>query len=185
MDIEKLIDKAKTGDTEAFEALYDQHADRIFRYIRIKVQHHQQAEDLLQETFIKAWRALPRLEANSNFSAWVYKIAHNAINDHFRRVYRTPQMVNIDDEMNIAAPVHFSEDVSRKFDVEAIRKELDLLSPQHKLVLELRFVQDFTIPEVAAVLGKSQVAVRIIQHRALKKLKGILGETYDNEPEKI
>jgi len=185
MDVEKLIDKAKTGDTDAFEALYDLYSDRIFRYIRIKVQHQQQAEDLLQEVFIKVWRALPRLETNSNFPAWTYRIAHNAINDHFRKAYRTPQMVSIDEDLNIASSAQSpDENLSRKLDLAAVKEQLDLLPPQYKLVLELRFVQDFTIPEVAAVLGKTQVAVRILQHRALKKLKAILRETHD-ELEKI
>ncbi|MBU6447882.1 sigma-70 family RNA polymerase sigma factor [Patescibacteria group bacterium] len=185
MELAEAVLKAKQGDSHAFGVIYDSFADKIFRYIKIKIQDPAQAEDILQEVFVKAWRGLPNLKTDGlNFSAWIYRIASNAINDHFRKVYRTPKMVDIE-EVNIAMPYSIEDRYQTDEEIEKMKKCFDLLPSQYKEVLELRYVRDFTTAEIAAITGKTNLAVRLIQHRALKKLKEIMDNSYDMGYEKI
>lgn len=170
-----LVREAQAGDSQAFGALYDVYAQRIFKFIRIRVQNSALAEDLLQEVFIKAWRAMPKFKLdNINFSAWLYRIARNTIADYFRVIYRKPEPVELTEELGLSAGRSLAEDTDNKLSAERVRQAFQHLAPQYKEVLELRFVQDFTLQETADVLGKTNLAVRLLQHRALKKLREIL-----------
>src|SRR6266404_1605419 len=163
MDINVLVVKAKQGDSEAFGQLYDNFAQRIFRYVRLKVQNRQEAEDVLQEVFIKAHRGLEKLQMeNLNFSAWLYRIASNTINDFFRKKYRTPEILGIDENFDIASHVSVEKEITIKSDVEMVRGAFDQLPPLYKQVLELRFIQEFSLDEIAKVLGKSNLSVRLL-----------------------
>ncbi len=175
MGIDDLVIKARQGDSEAFGQIYDQFAGRLFRYIRIKIQNQQEAEDVLQEVFIKAYRGLAGVNMEGlNFSAWIYKIAGNCVNDHFRKVYRGPVTTSIKDSMDLADKTSLEQEAATNSDMEIAIRAFALLPALYRQVLELRFIQDLSVRETAAVLGKSNLAVRLIQHRALKKMKNIL-----------
>jgi RNA polymerase sigma-70 factor, ECF subfamily len=178
MDIQAAITKAKEGDREAFGHVFDQFSDRIFRYIRFKVKDQVQAEDILQEVFLKAWLGLPKLSAESlNFSAWIYRIASNTVNDFYRKQYRTPIMVDLESVPEIESNDH-QVDI---FDIQFLNQGMEKLPVQYKEILELRFVQEFNLEETSKILNKTNMAVRIAQHRALKSLRKILeGMEKDN-----
>lgn len=181
MDNLDLVKKCQKGDTTAFAELYDIFSEKIFRYIKLKIQNPAQAEDILQETFVKAWQALPKFKLDGgNFNAWLYKIAGNAINDYFRKIYRSPEALELDEHANIAAPGSLAREIESLVDMENVRRALNLLPLISRQVLELRFIQEFSIKETADILGKSGLAVRLIQHRGLKHLKLLIKE--DNEP---
>ena len=92
MDITELVIQIQAGNTDAFSKVYDLYADRIFRYIRLKVSDQQSAEDILQDVFIKVWANCGSLKIQDmKFSAWVYKIASNTVNDFYRKKYRRPE----------------------------------------------------------------------------------------------
>ncbi len=180
MDIPSLISRSKQGDEEAFGQLYDCYAQRIFRYVRIKIQNREEAQDVVQEVFTKAYLGLKHLEIeNLNFTAWLYRIASNTINDHFRKRYSRPEPVEIDETVDIQDGTSLLEEVSIGSDLEIVRASFKQLPVIYRQVLELRFFQDLTLAEVATALGKSNLAVRILQHRALKKVQGILKDKYD------
>ncbi len=183
MQIQELVQKAKGGDQGAFGEIYDLFADKIFRFIKIKVHDQQTAEDILQESFIKAWRALKNLKMeNLNFSAWLYAIARNTINDFYRKQYRMPEMEELEETTAIAAgaTVNGAEvEIDHKFLAQEMGKCFDKLPAQYKEILEMRFIQDFTTDETASILGKTNLSVRLSQHRALKKLKDIMENDYD------
>ncbi len=186
MDIGNLIKKSQAGDTRAFAELYDLFSEKIFRYIKLKVQSQQPAEDILQETFIKTWRALPKFKVEGgNFSAWLYKIAGNAVNDYFRKLYRAPETLELNEHIDVADSRSFLEQVVLENDIESAKLSLAQLPSAYRQVLELRFIQDFTISEAAEILGKSNLAVRLAQHRALKQLRKIISEINDSEYSKI
>ncbi len=175
MDIDELVLQAKQGKAEAFGQLYDLFAQRIFKYIRIKIQDRQQAEDILQDIFIKAYKGLPVLRTDHlNFPAWLYKIAANTVNDHFRKTYRAPTVIGMDEEFDIAGNYSVEREIQSLSDGESMQKAFTQLPPLYKQVLELRFLQEFSLSEVAKILGKSNLAVRLIQFRALKKVRLIL-----------
>jgi RNA polymerase sigma-70 factor, ECF subfamily len=177
MDIAKLIQEARQGNSAAFGEIYDLFADRIFRYIRLKVQDPSQAEDILQEVFVKSWQGLPTLRLEGlNFNAWIYKIAGNTVNDHFRKLYRSPQTFELDENINMASPDKADREIISQQDRQAITQALAALPVQYRQVLELRFIQEFSISETADVLGKSNLAVRLLQHRALVQLRKIFNK---------
>ena len=177
MDIPSLVQKAKAGDQVAFGQIYDEFSDRILRFLLLKVSDRQEAQDLFQETFVRAWRGLDgfRLE-NSNFSAWLYKIASNCATDYYRRKGAKPDPLELDETMEIHAS--YSDPLPGKLDKELemdkVKKAFELLPPQYKEVLELRYIQDLTISETAEVLKKTGLAVRMLQHHALNKLRQII-----------
>jgi RNA polymerase sigma-70 factor (ECF subfamily) len=182
MEHEDLIKKCRAGDAAAFAELYDIYSEKIFRYIKLKIQNSHQAEDILQDTFIKAWQALPKFETkDGNFNAWLYKIAGNAINDYFRKLYRSPQALELNESADVAAGGSLAREVEVLVDMENVRQALNVLPLISRQVLELRFIQEFSIKETADILGKSGLAVRLIQHRGLKQLRELLKK--DNEPE--
>jgi len=176
----ELLEKAKNGDSQAFGQIYDLFADRIFKYIRFKISETAQAEDILQEVFIRAWRGMPtlKIEPGMNFQAWMYKIAQNAVNDHLRKVYRAPDIQELDENLPVYQSSSAAEKIDLKSEIEAVKAAFDFLPAQYKEILELRYIQDLNIDEVCKITGKTNLAVRLAQHRALKQLRKILGEKY-------
>lgn len=178
-NIYKFIEKAQKGDSEAFAVLYDAFSKKIFRFIRLKVQEKQRAEDLLQEVFIKVWRGLPQYQqSQGTFNAWIYRIATNAMNDYFRKIYRSPDTVELPDNFDMALPGTVTVNPAEKaldleLSVKELKEMLNQIPDAYRTVLELRYIQDLTLEETAEVLKKSNLAVRLLQHRALKKLKAI------------
>jgi RNA polymerase sigma-70 factor (ECF subfamily) len=176
METNELVDKAKNGDSEAFGLIYDSFAQRIFKFIRLKIQNRQEAEDVLQDVFVKAYRGLGSLKIKDlNFNAWLYKIASNTINDHFRKVYRTPDILAIDENFDLADnKPSLQKQLEVKSDMEGLQLTLNKLPPLYKQVLELRYLQEFSLAEIAKILNKSNLSVRLLQYRALKKIHIIL-----------
>jgi RNA polymerase sigma-70 factor, ECF subfamily len=172
MDILETIRKAQSGDTQSFGVLYDEFADKIHRFICVKVKNRNQTEDILQETFVKAWQGLPKLKLEDlNFKAWLYKIASNTINDYFRKIYRNPDTLELDESLPLIAQGGPERDLHALYDSELVRSVLSTLPTQYQHVIELRFLQEFSLQETSAILGKSNLATRLTQHRALKLLK--------------
>ena len=186
MDIQEAIKLAQKGEAEAFGIIYDQYAQRIFRFIKIKAQNQEQAEDLLQDVFVKIWTAMPnfRIEGG-NFQAWAYKIASNTINDYLRKIYRQPHPDLLPENLNLPAKETAENSLMQKDTSEQVKRMLDFLPEHYRQVLELRFIQEFNLEETSKILGKSNLATRLIQHRALKKLKKILNNTDDFKYSKI
>ena len=175
-----LVRLMQSGDHSAFAALYDEFADRIYTFIRYKVGSEEEAEDILQEVFIKAWRGAARLRLEDlNFSAWLYKIAANTTTDHHRSLFRAPPPTSLDPTMDIEDPSDTAQSTDAWFRETEVRQSLQKLPPQYKEIIELRFFQDLSITEVATILRKSQVSIRVLQYRALRKLEEIYTR---NEP---
>lgn len=177
MDTNRILDlvaKMQQGDQESFALLYEEFSDRIYKYIRIKLPSDQEAEDVLQEVFIKTWQGSKKLQLDGlNLSAWLYKIAGNTINDHYRKSYRRPQTISLDPDIDIPANDDTSLNTERNSNAKEIQKVLKELPTNYRQVIELRFFQDFTIEETAKIMGKTSVGVRVLQHRATKKLEKI------------
>ncbi len=182
MEINYLVSLAKKGDLDAFGQIYDHFIHRIFKFVRMKIQNQQEAEDIVQETFVKAYKGLGVLKLeNLNFSAWLYRIASNTINDHFRRKYRTPDILAIDENFDLADQYSLEKEAVKLSDLEIIKAAFQQLSPLYKQVLELRFLQDLSLDETAKIVNKSNLSVRLIQFRALKKVQLIIQKTYPSQ----
>jgi len=173
----ELIEKSQAGNAEAFAEIYDIFVQRLFRFIKLKIQNQQQAEDILQETFVKVWGYIKQFRPEGgSLQAWIYKITANTINDYFRKIYRQPETLELLENLEKASEANVEKEVGNRLETEGYIKAFELLGESQKQVLELRLIQDLSILETAKILGKSNLAVRVLFHRALKKLRKIVSQ---------
>jgi RNA polymerase sigma-70 factor, ECF subfamily len=171
----EMVRRSQSGDQDAFAHLYDAYIDRIHRYIYFRVTEEEVAEDITSQVFLKAWEKLDSYHpGQSPFIAWLYRIAHNTVIDH----YRTRKTLIALDE---ARPIEISQeagiDEQLDFQIEAqqLREALKELTEEQQQVLILKFINGLSTPEIARQLGKQQGAVRATQMRALQGLAKSLG----------
>jgi RNA polymerase sigma-70 factor (ECF subfamily) len=168
--VRQLVDRAQAGDREALEELYLIHFDRIYSYLHVSVGNRQDAEDLTTQTFLKMLESIGRFRWQSApFSAWLFRIAHNLAMDHFRATRRwqpEEEVPEPEPDESTSAEAGALEEIGRKSMLELI----DELSPEQQQVLTLKFVFNFSNAEAATILGKSEGAIKSLQHRALVSL---------------
>jgi RNA polymerase sigma-70 factor (ECF subfamily) len=170
-DIRRLVERAQKGEREALEELYLLHFDRIYSYLHMSVGNRHDAEDLTTQTFLRMLEAIGRFRWQSvPFSAWLFRIAHNLAMDHFRATRR------VQPEEVVPEPEGSESDSAELEAMHAIGRQslLDLienLSDEQQQVLTLKFVFNFSNAEVATILGKTEGAVKSLQHRALVSLQ--------------
>jgi RNA polymerase sigma-70 factor, ECF subfamily len=169
-----LVDQAVKGDTEAFGRLYDIYADRIYRHIYYRTGNTDDAKDLMQEVFTRAWQALPRYKKSKTpFLGWLFTIAHNRIIDYYRA--KKDYACLTDD---IIIPDHApgpDKLAEAQFTQQAVRKAILQLPGDQQQVVIMSFIEGFEYHEIAAALNKSEGNIRVIIHRALKKMREIMG----------
>lgn len=171
----QLINRAIQGDAKAFGELYKEYVDAIYRYVYFRVGTEVEAEDLTDEVFVRAWEALPefRPSASYSFSAWLYRIAHNLVVDSYRR--RSPVTFSRDElDKNRTRLPSVEEVAQTRHEAANLVKAVQHLNDLEQDVIVLRFVEGLSHREVAQVIGKSESASRVIQHRALASLRKIL-----------
>ncbi len=171
-----LIQASIEGDGKAFEALYIHYMDAIYRYIFFRVGDELQAEDLTEETFVRAWEALPNYQHRKYpFSSWLYRIAHNLVIDHYRR--KKPVPISNGLMRTYSDPVEpMDRMVDRKHEIRLLVKAVQQLNELEKEIVLLRFLEGLSHKEISAMVGRSQASCRVILHRALKTLRSILVE---------
>jgi RNA polymerase sigma-70 factor (ECF subfamily) len=170
-DLRRLVGLAQDGDREALEALYLLHFDRIYSYLHLSVGNRHDAEDLTTQTFLKMLEAICRFRWQSApFSAWLFRIAHNLAMDHFRASKRwqpEEEVPEPDGAHESSAEEEALQSIGRKSMLQLIED----LSSEQQQVLTLKFVFNFSNGEAAAILGKTEGAVKSLQHRALASLQ--------------
>jgi RNA polymerase sigma-70 factor, ECF subfamily len=176
-EIRKLVERAQAGEREALEELYLLHFDRIYSYLHVSVGNRHDAEDLTTQTFLRMLEKIGRFRWQSApFSAWLFRIAHNLAMDHFRANRRwqpeeeVPEPHGSEEPSAEAAALH---SIGRQSMLELIEG----LSSEQQQVLTLKFVFNFTNGDVATILGKTEGAVKSLQHRALVSLQKQLERT--------
>jgi RNA polymerase sigma-70 factor, ECF subfamily len=172
---ESLIRRAQQCDQVALTQLYEENFDRIYRYIVLKIGDRTEAEDMTQQVFLNAiqsissysWKGMP-------FSSWLYRIAHNQIVDHLRKKSRRIT-VPLDDSMPIQAddPRRTAE---QKLEIEEVLAASKSLTKAQREVISLRFGGELSIAECAKSMGKSEGAIKALQHSAIAALRKSLGE---------
>jgi len=170
-NVRELVARGQQGDRDALEELYLIHFDRIYSYLHVSVGNRHDAEDLTTQTFLKMlekigtfkWRSAP-------FSAWLFRIAHNLAMDHFRAHRRwqpEEEVPEVPGEEEPSAELVAMQQIGR----ESMSKLIEELSPEQQQVLTLKFVFNFPNAEVATILGKTEGAIKSLQHRALVSLQ--------------
>lgn len=171
---EKLIKRARRGDQECFGKLYDLHLSKIYRFILMKVNSREIAEDLVHEVFMNAWKNLGRYRHRGfPFSSWLYQIARNEVIDHYRLKRDHVSIEGVEEETFKVENV-VAEELDRALDWQKVRGAITKLTGDQQDVIIMRFVEGLSHREIALALLKTEGAVRIIQHRAIGELKRIL-----------
>ena len=179
-DEKSLVRRAQHRDQEAFAQLYEEHFDKIYRYVTLKIGNETEAEDMTQQVFLNAlqsissfkWKGIP-------FSAWLFRIAHNQVVDYFRSKKRTAVPL---DESLISSNSYDNPQsiVEQKLDIEQLLLATKRLTETQREVISLRFAGELPIAQVAKAMGKSQGAVKALQHSAIVALRKTLRVT-ENE----
>ena len=173
--IRDLIAKAQQGDTDAFGKVYDNFFESVYRYVTFRLPE-EIAEDLTAEIFVKAWEKLHTYQTRKKvpFGAWLFRIARHSVIDTYRKqkqVEEVPEEVEDTDLLNRA-----ETRIKRKHLLKIVRSSMDQLPAKYREVLQLSYIADLPHSEVARVLRTSEGSVRIMKHRALKKLEQLLPE---------
>ncbi|MHB8084886.1 MAG: RNA polymerase sigma factor [Dehalococcoidia bacterium] len=173
---EELVKRAQHS-REAFGELYELHYQRIFNYAVKRTANVQIALDITSVTFLKAfsqikkyrWRDIP-------FAAWLYRIAGNEINDHYRREGRRPasieQIAELADTSDYIDEINQAEEeLSKHEEFLLLRRKLAELPPMYQEVIVLKFFEKKKIREMVKILGKKEGTIKSLIHRGLEKLK--------------
>src|SRR6187549_4054819 len=170
-NVRALVERGQQGDRAALEELYLLHFDRIYSYLHVSVGNKHDAEDLTTQTFLKMLESIGRFRWQSApFSAWLFRIAHNLAMDHFRASRRwqpEEEVPEPDPDESTSAEMGALDSIGRKSMLELIED----LSPEQQQVLTLKFVFNFSNGEAATILGKTEGAIKSLQHRALASLQ--------------
>jgi RNA polymerase sigma-70 factor (ECF subfamily) len=166
---ESLIVRAQQGEAEALAQLYEAHAPAVFRYIYFRVRDRHIAEDITADVFVRMVEALPHFELRGlPFAAWLFRVAHDRVVDHHRRAaVRRPEVLPdtlVDAEANTEAAALQTHSNAALID------RLSELTDEQQAVLQLRFIEGYSLEQTAAALAKTQGAVKALQHRALRQL---------------
>lgn len=168
---------AKAGNRGAMHELYERNRSRIYALAYRYAGNVADAEDILQDTFIKAFSSLQKCQLNENsyFATWLYRIAVNCSLDHFRRRRHYDHQVEWSEKLSAAAE---NEDAAtpeseyvRNESAQQVRRGLERLTDRKRMVVMLRHYQQLKISEIAATMGCSQGSVKKQLFRALAQLK--------------
>lgn len=170
-DLSKLILRAQRGEKEAFGEIYNLFIKRIFRFVYFSVRDHELAQDLTQNTFLRAWRSIGNFSlARGSFQAFLFTIARNLVID-WQRKKKEISLEKIGEHVLYENP---EEDVEREYEKRIVWQAISKLEERDKQIVVLRYFEELTFFEIAKILGKKEGAVRVRIHRVLKKLKNYL-----------
>ena len=172
-DEESLVRRAQQRDQEAFAQLYEGHFDKIYRYVVLRIGNEAEAEDVTQQVFLNAlqsissfrWKGVP-------FSAWLFRSAHNQVVDYLRK--KTRQATESLDESLVISKSDPQLVVEQRLDIEQLMLATKQLTKAQQEVIALRFVSELSTAQVAKVMGKSEGAVKALQHSAIVALRKAL-----------
>lgn len=159
---EQLAQRAREGCRDAFELLVTRHEHQILNYLHQLTRNRHDAEDLAQETFIKAYRAIHRYDASFAFATWLFTIAKRTAYSHFRSAGRVEEHP-LDDQADPANPATLLEEKDESDSLWALARRLK--QNQYE-ALWLRYNEGFSVAEIARIMNRNQIHVKVLLHRA-------------------
>ena len=162
-----------------FGNIYDRYVDKIYRFVFLKVNSEEVAQDITSETFLKGWERYSADKQNSgneikNPRAFLYRIARNLIVDHYRQKNRV-QIVPADDARIVDPKIDLQGQAARMSDLVRVKQALSELNDDYQNVIIWRYIEGLSVSETAQLLGRTNEATRVLTSRALKALRTKLG----------
>ena len=155
---------------KVFSKIYDQYINKIYRFIFLKVNSQEIAQDLCSETFLRSWESFKNGHKIENPQAFLYKVARNLVTDYYREKAKT-QVVSAE-FVPVADPrPGLDERVMLGSDLEVVRRALAILKEDYQNVIIWHYLDDLPIQEVAEMMGRTEETTRVLLHRALKALR--------------
>lgn len=176
-DQENIIARARRGDADAFEQLVIAYRDQVFRLALRMCGNEADADEVAQEAFLSAWKALPNFRGDSQFSTWLYQLTSHAAIDLLRREKRQIAAEDIT-EVSVSDPAPSPQQQAERSETrQAVRDAMGQLSPEYRQIVVLRFLQELSYEEIGAVLKLPPGTVKSRLNRAKAQLKDILSKS--------
>jgi len=180
MDEAQLIADAQSGDDEAFDMLVRAHLPALYRFCVRYLGSRDEAEDAVQDALFKAWKAVGRFDGDKPFRPWLFRIARNSATDLMRkRRAHAFSALDGEDEGSFAEtltdPEPLPDELFSRAELGAeVQRALGELSPRERLVVLLRYEDDFSFEDIGEISGMPAATARSLHHRALKSLRSLL-----------
>jgi len=173
------VSRAQGGDVAAFEQLASAHTDRLYAVVLRLVGDRGEAEDVVQEALLRAWRAIGQFQRRATFATWLHRIAVNEANRALGRRAQAGSSVPIDDEgLRLSAPPH--QGPARTAERGELRRSLELaiaeLALPYRTALVLRDIEGLSTREAAAIAGVGEAAFKSRLHEARTKVRAAIGD---------
>ena len=180
---QEIINRTLKGDTNAFSVLVERYKDLIFTLTMRMLKNREEAEEVAQDTFIKAFKSLNKYKGESKFSTWLYKVAYNSSLDRIKKNKRYLNDVAIDEYTK-----HEVKTIDNAFDTlvqkernEVIKGCIDRLPSEDNFILTLYYFEELALEEISEITGVNSNNLKVKLFRARKKLATILKKELDNE----
>lgn len=169
-----LIKRAQEGDRDAFSEIYNLFYKKIYRYCQFHTNNIELAQDICQETFLKAWKALPSFlpKKGGTLQAYLFKIARNLLIDWSRKKKES----KLEEHLNLESNENLIDQIERNAAIKTVRAAIMQLDDFEQQIITLHYFEELSGAEIASVVGMNEGAVRVRTHRILEKLKELIGE---------
>ena len=168
----QIIEQVKQGNADAFRIIVDRYRDNVYGLVLRMLSNREEAEELAQDAFIKAFNALRNYRGDSKFSTWLYSITYNTCISHLRK--HKLEMVEINDT-HICSDYNSGYKTLVKKDFhDALCMYLDRLKPDDRIIIQLFYIEENTIKEIGQITGYSTSNVKVKLHRSKRKLKEMM-----------
>ena len=182
-DDQKCIEAILNGDANAYSLLVDRYKDLVFTLALRMMKHREEAEEVAQDSFIKAYRSLEKFKGDSKFSTWMYRVTYNTCLDRLKKNKRKQNTVAIDEftEHKVKTIDNALDKIEKEERQTAIRQCLDQLSSEDNYLLTLYYFDELSLDEIAKIIGLKPNNVKVKLHRSRKRLATVLRQKLDNE----
>ena len=172
-EIKEIVRQAQTGNQEAFGQIYNLFFERIYKFIFFRTKQKEEAEDLASLVFLKVWQNLKKykFQNDAKFSTWLFQITRFTLIDFYRRQKPQVSLENIGELRDL-------DKLFVETQINEVKERLLLLPEKYQTVITLKYFEDLSHKQIAEIMGKTSTGVRVMLHRALKKLANLM-ENYE------
>jgi RNA polymerase sigma-70 factor (ECF subfamily) len=179
----QLVEQAKKGDNDAFSQLVESYKNLSFSLACSVLHDEQDAEDALQDAFIKVYQNIRQFRGQSTFSTWLYRIVVNTCYTHVKKRQKQHLQVDIETRKEMELPQCEStfDELTATEQKQIINRAMELLKPEESLLLKLFYLSELDVKEVMQITGFGESKVKVTLHRGRKRLQKILEKSFGNE----